>query len=150
MSTNFTYPTSTPIYSVNLSGPAFGDSKITPQEVKLHLTMGGTVVSTMRPKTTNTKFLFSFPNITHTEWASFLALVHAANGRQVKIVGPFGTYVGSIANNPVLRTAPNACRYSTTVEVVGSELVTTGPIPLVGSPGYWLMMTGDYVLSMEE
>ena len=147
MSATLQYPTGTPTNSVVLAGPLMGDSKITPQEVKLHMTMGGTIVSTARPEGDNVKFLMTFPNVCETDWTSLLAVIHAANGRPICVMSPSGGYVGYLMNSPIQRATARPDRYSVTVELVGHELVS---ICLMDGTGYLLMMTGDYILRMEE
>jgi len=149
MSAILRYPTGTPTDTVTLAGPSFGDSKITPQEVKLHMTMGGSIVTTRRPDNESIKFLMTFPNVTHDQWDDLIALIRAANGRLIRMVGPSGTYVGAVMNSPIQRTAPNSDRYSVTIEMVGYELLTSQLILLMDETGYLLMNTGDYILRME-
>ena len=150
MSSLVKYPTAVATNEVTLAGPSFGDSKITPQEVKLHMTMGGTVVTTARPTDESTKILMTFPNITHDQWDDLIALFHAANGRDTLLTHPGGTFIGKMMNSPIQRSAWNSVRYSATIEMVGYVLDTTRLIRLMDDTGYLSAMTGEYIFRVEE
>ena len=150
MSATISYPTGAPTHSVELAGPVLGDSKITPQEVKLHQTLSGIVVTTFKSVSRSTKFLLTFPNVTLTQWASLLSLVETARGDNVRVIIPSGDYILRIMDNPIKKATPNPVRYSVSIELVGYESDSTRRIKLVNESGYLLTTTGDYVLRLEE
>lgn len=128
--------------TVTLPGPQLGDAVIRPNAVRLHLSMAGSIRTSVRKPREASKLLLVFEALCLDDYNALVALIEAANGDPIRYTGPQGIWLCRVMNNPIERTARTRTRYTVTLELVGRErrgflLLQTG--------GYLLLQTGCYL-----